>query len=390
NVYQNKKHKKDNTQQKLAEAKLKESEEKFRSLSDESPNMIFINNAGRVIYVNKKCGEVLGYSREEFLDAKFNFLDLIAPEYVDTVKKNFADRYSGIAKDSYEYALVTKDKKRIETSISSKIITYEGNKVILGIVTDLTERKCSELVITKQNKQLKELNATKDKFFSIIAHDLRSPLQGFLGMTQLMSEEVGEFSPAELSKFAGEMNTSAQNLFKLLQNLLDWARLQNGTIDFTPGECSLKEIVDQNIETIAQRGAQKGITILNEIAEEQTIYADEKMINTVFRNLLSNAVKFTRKDDRITINSQPTTGAMVMITVKDTGVGISGENLSKLFKLDEKVRTKGTEGEPSTGLGLLLCKEFVEKNGGEIWAESEEEKGSTFYFTLPAKNEETL
>ncbi|MCK9209970.1 MAG: PAS domain-containing sensor histidine kinase [Ignavibacteriaceae bacterium] len=373
-------------ERKQAEAELKESEEKFRSLSEESPNMIFINKAGRVVYVNKKCQEILGYTRDEFLDPRFNFLDIIAPEHIEMVKENFADRYKGKAKDSYEYALVTKDKRRIETSISAKIINYEGGNAILGIVTDITERKRVELLIQRQNNELQELNATKDKFFSIIAHDLRSPFQGFLGVTEMMNENIGEFSTEQIVKFIGELNKSAQNLYKLLQNLLDWAQLKKGSFSFTPEEFSLSKTVSTNIEQINKRAIRKGITIINEVPGEQKVFADERMINSILGNLLSNAVKFSRKEGKVTVKAKTISNGTVEIAVGDTGIGMSERVVNKLFKIDEKVGKTGTDGELSTGLGLLLCKEFVEKLGGKIWVESEEGKGSTFYFTLQERN----
>jgi signal transduction histidine kinase len=159
--------------------------------------------------------------------------------------------------------------------------------------------------------------------------------------------------------------------------------MQRGSISFTPKELNLSTFALQNIEIINQRAVQKGITISNEIPESLKVNADEKMVNTVLRNLLSNAVKFTKRDGKIIIRSKKTEDEMVEVSVQDTGVGMSEKDVKRLFKIEEKVSKKGTEGELSTGLGLLLCKEFVEKHGGKIWAESQQNVGSTFYFTLP-------
>jgi len=290
---------------------------------------------------------------------------------------------------SLEKRYVHKDGTIIWGNLTVSPLWKQGEKpetyFHIAIVEDITERKRSELIIKQQNKQLHELNAEKDKFFSIIAHDLRSPFQGFLGITELMSEDINKFSSAELSKFAKEMNKSTQNLYNLLQNLLEWSRMKNGRMNFTPNEFTLKEIVDQNIGSIVQRAAQKGITIINEIHEEQKMVADERMIHSVFGNLLSNAVKFTKKDGKVTLQAKAVPNNLLEISVADTGIGMSDAAIAKLFKIDEKVGRRGTDGELSTGLGLLLCKEFVEKHGGKIWVESEEKKGSTFYFTVPAK-----
>ena len=265
-------------------------------------------------------------------------------------------------------------------------VKYDDKGQIVGLrgtAHDITERKEAELIIQQQNNQLQELNATKDKFFSIIAHDLRSPFQGFLGMTEMMLENIGEFTAEELAKLIGEINHSAQNLYKLLQNLLDWAQLQRGSFSFTPEEFSLSTIVSENIEQIKKRALQKGITLINKVPEEQKVFVDGRMVNSILGNLLSNAIKFTRKEGEVTIKTKTISNTMLEISIADTGMGMSDSFIKKLFKIDEKVGRKGTEGEPSSGLGLLLCKEFVEKHGGKIWVESEEEKGSTFYFTLP-------
>jgi signal transduction histidine kinase len=195
--------------------------------------------------------------------------------------------------------------------------------------------------------------------------------------------ENEDFTKAELTESSKFMHESALTLFKLIENLLEWAQTQRGTISFTPQELNLSDIAIQNIGIINQRALQKGITIINEVMVTEKIYVDIKMIDTILRNLLSNAVKFTRRDGKVIVRAKKTKGEMVEVSVSDTGVGISEEDIKKLFKIEEKVSSKGTDGELSTGLGLLLCKEFVEKHGGKIWVESEVGKGSKFIFTVP-------
>ncbi len=255
-----------------------------------------------------------------------------------------------------------------------------GHQIALVI-----ERKLAEEEITKHNEELLLINAEKDKFFSIIAHDLRSPFQGFLALTEMIADNIAEFSNEEIVKFVGELNKSTQNLYKLLQNLLDWAQLKKGSFSFTPEEFLLKTIVAASIEQINKRAIQKGITIINEVPGEQKVFADERMINSILNNLISNAVKFTSKDGKVIIKAKTISNDMSEISVEDSGIGMTESTINKLFKIDEKVGRKGTDGEPSTGLGLLLCKEFVEKHGGKIWAVSEEGKGSTFIFNLPMR-----
>lgn len=274
--------------------------------------------------------------------------------------------------------------KRIMLLNARKIHRALGKeKIILLAFEDITGRWNAEKEIIKTNKQLIKLNAEKDKFFSIIAHDLKSPFTGLLNLTELMADSTAEFSQAEFIEISKSLNETAHHLYKLLGNLLEWALMQKGSISFNPKEFNFYNCISQNIGIISQIALQKGITIINEIPKTEIIYADEKMVDTILRNLLSNAVKFTKHDGKIIIASKMTEGKMLEISVKDTGVGISAIDINRLFKIEEKVSSKGTEDELSTGLGLLLCKEFVEKNGGKIRVESEENKGSVFYFTVP-------
>ncbi len=254
---------------------------------------------------------------------------------------------------------------------------------VLGFVQDITKKKQSEILVQQQNEQLRELNTTKDKFFSIIAHDLKGPFNGLLGLTGIMDTTISEMSLEEISKFSRLLRNSAVNLYKLLENLLEWARFQTGTINFIPKELCLSDVFLDAIESIEQRATQKGITLINEIPATQKIFADENMLNCILRNLVSNAIKFTRKDGSIIGRAREVENGMVEISVTDTGVGIRKDILETLFILGQKTGSYGTDDEPSTGLGLILCKDFVEKHSGKIWVESEEDKGSSFYFTVP-------
>ncbi|MBI5324276.1 MAG: HAMP domain-containing histidine kinase [Ignavibacteriae bacterium] len=231
--------------------------------------------------------------------------------------------------------------------------------------------------------ELKQINAEKDKFFSIIAHDLKSPFAGFLGLTQIMSEQMQNLSLNEIQDYSKSLKESAANLYKLLENLLEWSRMKRGLISFSPDNIILSQLVNQNIEIIAESAKQKEITITSSIPEGTMAIADSQMLNTVIRNLISNAIKFTNHNGEILISSENIDNDMIKISVKDNGIGMDAVILGNLFRVDVKVSQRGTDNEPSTGIGLLLCKEFVYKNGGEIWVESTEGKGSTFHFTVP-------
>lgn len=231
--------------------------------------------------------------------------------------------------------------------------------------------------------QLKELNASKDKLFSIIAHDLRSPFQALLGISELLSTEVDDFSREEIKKFSVEMNNSLKNQYKLLENLLEWSQLQTGKMQYAPVNIGLTEFVNNVFLLLAENAFKKNIILTNLVLPSTFLLADATLLQSILQNLLANAIKFTKHGGDIQVLARQAEDGMMKIFVKDTGVGISKENLLKIFRTDSTITTKGTENEKGTGLGLLLCKEMIERHGGKIWVESELEKGTTFSFTLP-------
>lgn len=260
--------------------------------------------------------------------------------------------------------------------------------LILQLEYELEVIKKAEAEIKKKNEELLKSNSEKDKFFSIIAHDLRSPLHGLLGLTELMANGTEVFTEKEMLEQSKHLYSSVSNLNKLIENLFEWAQMQRGVMAFNPKEFIFGSVVQSSIDALHQSAVQKSIEIKNEIEEGITIFADEKMIETVLRNLLSNAVKFTKRGGQVVIKTKNQDNNSIEISVSDNGVGIPDSKIKRLFMVEEKVGSKGTEGELSTGLGLLLCKEFVEKNKGKIWVESELEKGSIFTFSLPARYKE--
>ena len=233
-----------------------------------------------------------------------------------------------------------------------------------------------------QKKHLKELNATKDKFFSIIAHDLRAPLNQMLALSELIQKEVEADKWTEVIRLSGHINDSAKSGSLLLENLLEWSRSQTGSIKFNPEVLDLSLITDEIMTLNEHNAAQKEITIKSKIGSDAVAYADRNMIKTVLRNLVSNSVKFTYRRGKIVLDVKKTNGS-ITYSVKDTGIGLQKEDIKKLFRMDVNPKTIGNHQEKGTGLGLILCKEFVEANGGEIWVESEYGKGSAFRFSLP-------
>jgi len=241
------------------------------------------------------------------------------------------------------------------------------------------------LIIENRNKELTKANSERDKFFSIIAHDLRSPFSAFLGLTKIMHDEVFTLSKEEIQNFSKGLNDSAENLYKLLENLLAWSRLKRNAMEFNPETLNLKEVVDLSSNMLKTPIENKNQNVSIDIAEDISVFADREMLNSIVRNLLSNASKFTGKGNSIYISAAKKEN-QITICIKDTGIGIPESMIDKLFVLGENTSRYGTEDEPSSGLGLILCKEFVDKNKGEIWVESSVGIGSSFYFSLPRSN----
>lgn len=250
------------------------------------------------------------------------------------------------------------------------------------VVKQSKELRAINEELTQQKEELEIANATKDKFFSIIAHDLRSPFNGFLGLTEIMAEELSSLSLTDIQNLALSMKKSANNLHHLLENLLQWSQLQKGALRFNPEVCRLRSLAEVSIAVITEPAKNKGIKLVNKIPEGLDVLADCNMLQAIIRNLASNALKFTPKGGKITISAQSLEDDGIEVSIQDTGIGMNPDLLSKLFLIDEKISRKGTNDEPSTGLGLILCKEFVEKHQGMIWVESEVGKGSIFYFTI--------
>ncbi len=227
-------------------------------------------------------------------------------------------------------------------------------------------------------------NETKDKFLSIIAHDLRSPFTYLLGFSDMMKENFITNNIEEQKELFGHIYTGIRNVYKLVDNLLLWARSQKESISFNPVEIELNTVVSDTIESLVPLSNNKALRISNTIPADSKVIADKSMLATIMRNLVSNAIKFTPKNGSIVI-SAIMKDKFAEVSIQDTGIGIEAEQLHSLFDISEKTSTSGTEGESGTGLGLLLCKEFIEKHGGVIKVESVVGKGSTFYFTLPSK-----
>jgi two-component system, sensor histidine kinase and response regulator len=262
---------------------------------------------------------------------------------------------------------------------------------ILLYLLSLSFRKVSfrSRQIREQNEELRKLNATKDKFFSIIAHDLKSPFNAIIGFSRILKEQVHKKEYEGVSRYAEIIHQSSNAAMSLLMNLMEWSQSQTGRMEYNPEYFDMIELIHEVERLFIDVAKQKNIEIVNEMPQHVSAYADQAMIGTVMRNLVSNAIKFTEPGGKIVVTVIGKAGEL-LISVSDTGVGIPQDKLGILFRIDKSYSTSGTQNEKGTGLGLILCKEFIDRNGGEIWVESkladkhqEKQGGSVFYFTIP-------
>lgn len=252
--------------------------------------------------------------------------------------------------------------------------------LVFGLIFMINQRLQAEVLEKKE--QLEKMNTQKDKFFSIIAHDLRGPFNTLLGLTEILSDESSAESPEEMRKQAAIIKKSANSVYNLMENLLHWSRIQMNAVKLEPAILNLRKAADTELELLKEHAHRKQVRLVNLVPENCLVFADKDMLHSVMRNLLANAIKFTGHQGAISVSARALQGEVTEIAVQDTGIGMNPEMLQRLFRLNETVYRRGTEGEPSTGLGLIICKELVEKHGGRIWAASAEGTGSLFCFTM--------
>ncbi|MEI6139534.1 MAG: tetratricopeptide repeat protein [Mariniphaga sp.] len=363
---------------------------KLSIVASETSNAIFIMDAeGNFQWFNKAFSRLFGYTQEEFIGLYGS--NIIQASANQQIKGISAQSILNKQPVNYSSKSTTKSGQTIWIHTSLTPVLNEQGKIInlVAIDTDITALKEAEAKIQEQNEEiskineeLNELNATKDKFFSIIAHDLKNPFNSILGLSDLLVANFNIIAPEKLLKMVTTINTSAKSAYKLLENLLEWARTQTGKIEFKQERTSLKSLFDSAFDITQSVALNKNISLSVELPGDIEVFVDRNMVNTILRNLITNAIKYTHKSGTIRVLARQV-DLQASISVIDNGVGIEPVMMGKLFKISEKVSTAGTEKETGTGLGLLLCKEFVEKHGGHIEVRSELGKGSEFIFSLP-------
>lgn len=357
--------------------KVRENEQELNAVFHAMDSLIIeFDNDGKYLKIPTSNTSLLIRPKEELL--KMTLYDNFPKEKAEIFHNAILKCLKTKELIQIEYSLQIGDKKKwFATRIS-----WKSEQSVIFHAVDITEQKNARQKIVQSEKRLKELNATKDKFFSIIAHDLKSPFNVILGFSNLLKTEYDQMEPTQINKLISTINDSSKSAFKLVENLLLWANAQRNKIELTKERLNLKKLVVQSIEAYLSAAENKNIQIEIQVPILLNIYADEFMLRTIIANLFNNAIKFTNKKSEIKIEAKQT-DEHIEICVADNGIGIPPEIIPNLFLIGENVSTLGTDNENGTGLGLLLCKEFVAKHNGRIWAESILGKESKFYFTIP-------
>ncbi|MDR3609578.1 MAG: PAS domain-containing sensor histidine kinase [Ignavibacteriaceae bacterium] len=357
----------------------------FNVLMDNIPDRIYFKDInGKYIKINKSAALRRGIKDPDEAIGKTDF-DFFTAEHAEGALKDEQDiiKYGKAIENIEEKQTWIGGKE--DWASTTKVPIYNDAEEIIGtfgITRDITVRKLAQEALSQSELKLRELNAIKDKFFSIIAHDLRGPFNGLFGILDMVREEFDEIGIDEVKQNLKCINDILRNLFQLLEDLLEWGRIQRNAIEFSPREEDICQAIRNVVDLYSINAKNKNITLYLNLPDRLKVKFDKKMVSTVIRNLMTNAIKFTQPWGSINVTAMDEIDH-VKISVQDTGIGISNDNLHRLFNLTEYFSTQGTNKEGGTGLGLILCKEFVEKHGGKISVETELKKGSIFSFTIP-------
>jgi len=372
----------DISERKKSHLELQLAKESYLDIFNSVSEAIYvIDDSGEFIDVNVGAERMYQLVRDELIGK--TPASVAAPDRNDLVgiQKIMEDvAKTGIAA-KFDFWAVRKDGEVFPKEVIVNRGKYFGKNVLIATARDVTEKKLYEEQLKLKNEELIVSNSNKDKFMYILAHDLRSPFNSILGFSELLHDNLRQYSIDKIEEQIGIINTSAQNFYTLLNDILLWGRSQSGNIPYEPKLLSLTDISDEVLAAVKLNAHIKNITIDHFVLEKIVVFADVDMVKTILRNLISNAIKFTMPGGQISI-SYFTDSNEVIVRINDSGVGVAKENFDKLFRIDANYTTKGTHNEKGTGLGLVLCKEFVEKLGGRIWIESEVGIGSTFSFSL--------
>jgi signal transduction histidine kinase len=365
----------------LARNLAQETADKYTELYDFAPiGYLSLSLSGEIRMLNLLAARMLCSERSKLFNKRLGIFLTVPSRLV--FAEFLEDVFNSPYKQSCEIMIEVPGATPAWVQISG--ILSETGEECLVTALDITARKKGEEEMVIINQRLTEASAEKDKFFSIIAHDLRSPFNAFLGFTQLLLDDVDTLTLREIQRIAQCMSTSAKNLFQLLENLLVWSRFQRGLVKFEPDQFYMGQKMEESVRAIMEVAEKKEIVISLEFPEDLQVYADMNMIGSTIRNLVSNAVKYTPRGGAIQVRAKQMSDNQIEVSVTDNGIGMNPTRIDRLFTLAADSGTIGTEGEPTSGLGLILCREFIEKHGGKIGVTSAEGQGSIFYFSIPA------
>ena len=368
----------------VANKKSKELEQMYRILVENSLQAMLIVQEMKIIFANPKMEKLSQYTFNELQKKGRRWINLlIHPDDFRRAANNIHRAFDQMEeKARHKYQIIRKDGAVRWMETLTSIVDLKGKPAMLIVAIDITERIEAENKLLDSESRLLELNSMKDKFFSIIAHDLKNPMGSILGFSNLLNEAYENLTEKQRKDYIKNLCVSSENAFKLLQNLLEWSRTQTGNIDYHPQKIMLDGVINEVLKLMAPVFESKHIELIHAIPKKVMVWADANMIRVVIRNLLSNALKFTHPNGRVEIKIVPG-NEKVEIQIIDNGVGISKNNQRLLFRIDNHLKTVGTNKEQGSGLGLLLCKEMVEINRGSIRLESQLGKGSSFIFDIP-------
>jgi|GEM_PF-1253783 len=384
----------DISQRKLVEKALQDSEEKYKKLvKDMQVGVILQDSRAAIIMSNPKALELLGLSEDQLLgktsfDPDWNVIHEDGSPFPGSTHPVPQAIASGQAVHDVVMGVYRPTHNdRIWLRVDAEL-QHDNNGELVQVVctfVDISRRVKAEDALIVKNEELAKAISEKDQFFSIIAHDLRGPFNGFLGLSQILVNEISSLTTEEIQNISVKIRDSASSISSLLGNLLQWASIQRGSTIFSPESFVLKTFLNESLVPVLMAAEAKEIEFKIDIPDNLAIHADVNIISCIIRNLTSNAVKFTHKNGSVTLAAKYSSADTVEFNIIDTGIGMNKDLVRDLFKLNANTSRKGTNGEASTGLGLIICRDFVEMHGGRIWVESEEKKGSTIGFTIPSK-----
>ncbi len=360
----------------------KESWKDINAIMNSMGDPVFVkDDKSRLLLVNDAFCEIFGLSRAEILGK--TLAEDVPPDERESFLKIDMQVLSDGKENVNEESLTVRGREAIFISTrKSRFIDSNGEKFLVGVIRDITDRKKTEQALIESEAQFRELNATKDILFSIIGHDLRGPFGNILVLSQLLIEAEKEVNLAELEQYLGMINSTAKNTLVLLDNLLNWAKSQTGQFDSKSEKINISASIQEVLELSDANAKTKNISLNLIKSDEIEVNSDKEIFKTILRNLISNAIKFTEPGGNVGISVNLKEN-QAEITISDDGIGINEETCKKLFSVSSNISSLGTANEVGSGFGLFLCKEFVQKLGGRIWVESKEGKGSDFKFTLP-------